>query len=89
MAEDLGVADWESRIGDPAVKQALRDNTEAAVARGVFGIPTFVVGGEVFWGDDTTDMLLEYLADPEMFARGELARLGDLPEAARRKESRL
>lgn len=34
------------------VKDALRKNTERALADGVFGVPTLVVDGEVFWGDD-------------------------------------
>ncbi|WP_439449442.1 2-hydroxychromene-2-carboxylate isomerase [Stenotrophomonas sp. ATs4] len=33
-------------------KQALRAQTEQAMARGVFGAPTFFVGDEMFWGDD-------------------------------------
>ena len=37
---------------DPEVKAELAANTEAAVARGVFGIPTFFVGGEMFFGKD-------------------------------------
>lgn len=37
---------------DPAVKDALRANTDEAVARGAFGVPTFVVGDELFWGAD-------------------------------------
>jgi 2-hydroxychromene-2-carboxylate isomerase len=37
---------------DPAVKQALRDATEAAFARGVFGVPTVTAGDRLFWGDD-------------------------------------
>jgi 2-hydroxychromene-2-carboxylate isomerase len=36
---------------DP-VKQKLADNTAAAVARGVFGVPTFFVGGEMFFGKE-------------------------------------
>ncbi len=36
---------------DP-IKQKLADNTAAAVGRGVFGIPTFFVGGEMFFGKD-------------------------------------
>ena len=35
-----------------AVKAALREATESAVERGVIGVPTLVVGGEPFWGDD-------------------------------------
>jgi 2-hydroxychromene-2-carboxylate isomerase len=34
------------------VKHALRDATQAAYERGVFGVPTVAVGGELFWGDD-------------------------------------
>lgn len=37
---------------DPEVKARLAANTEAAVARGVFGIPTFFVGEEMFFGKD-------------------------------------
>jgi 2-hydroxychromene-2-carboxylate isomerase len=35
-----------------AVKDALRVTTEAAVARGAFGAPTFFVGEQMFWGND-------------------------------------
>jgi 2-hydroxychromene-2-carboxylate isomerase len=47
--------DGERALGaarDPAVKQALRDATEAAFARGVLGVPTVAVGDRLFWGDD-------------------------------------
>jgi 2-hydroxychromene-2-carboxylate isomerase len=37
---------------DPEVKAELAANTEAAVARGVFGAPTFFVGDEMFFGKD-------------------------------------
>ena len=37
---------------DPDVKAKLVANTEAAVARGAFGIPTFYVGEEMFFGKD-------------------------------------
>jgi 2-hydroxychromene-2-carboxylate isomerase len=42
----------EEATGDPAVKAALRAATEEAHERGVFGVPTVAVGGELFWGDD-------------------------------------
>jgi len=41
-----------ARTQDADVKQALVKNTEAAVARGVFGIPTFFVGTEMYFGKD-------------------------------------
>ena len=37
---------------DPQIKQALRDATDAAYDRGVFGVPTIAIGDELFWGDD-------------------------------------
>ena len=89
LAATLNVDDWQTRINDPAVKQQLRANTDEAVARGVFGVPTFAIDGEIFWGDDVTNMMLDYLVDSDLFRRGELERLGDLPVAAQRQQSRL
>lgn len=43
----------------PEVKQRLMDNTEAAVARGVFGSPSFFVGDELFFGKDRLDEVEE------------------------------
>jgi 2-hydroxychromene-2-carboxylate isomerase len=37
---------------DPAVKATLRERTDAAVALGVRGVPTVIVGERLFWGDD-------------------------------------
>lgn len=36
-------------------KQRLREQTEEAAKRGVFGVPTFAVGDELFWGHDRMD----------------------------------
>jgi 2-hydroxychromene-2-carboxylate isomerase len=42
----------EKAVQTEAVKGALRVATEAAADRGVFGVPSVVVGEEIFWGDD-------------------------------------
>ena len=39
-----------AKAQDPAIKQAVIDNTEKAVERGTFGIPTFFIGKEMFFG---------------------------------------
>lgn len=49
------------------VKQALKANTEEAIARGVFGVPTFCVDDKVFWGLDALPMLRAYLAGDDWF----------------------
>lgn len=53
---------FQSLVNDPAVKEQLKQNTEAAVARGVFGVPTFVVGEAMFWGQDRLDFVAAALA---------------------------
>lgn len=50
---------------DPSVKLALRAATDAARARGVFGVPTVAVAGECFWGDDRLADAAERLAQVE------------------------
>lgn len=50
-----------ARTQEPEIKAKLAQNTEAAVARGVFGIPTFFVGGEMFFGKDRLAQVEEAL----------------------------
>ena len=85
LTERLGIADADERIAAPEVKEALRQGTEEAAERGVFGVPTFAIGGEIFWGLDTTDLVVDYLSDPDAFTTGEYARISDLPIAQARK----
>ena len=61
-AAGFAPAEIMALAGDPEVKQALIRNTEEAVARGVFGAPTFFVGSEMFWGQDRMDAVAEALA---------------------------
>jgi 2-hydroxychromene-2-carboxylate isomerase len=43
------------------IKERLRRQTERAIQVGVFGVPSFVVDGEIFWGNDRLPLLNEYL----------------------------
>lgn len=45
---------------DPAVKAQLMTVTQEAIDAGVFGAPSFVVGTELFWGNDRLEMALDY-----------------------------
>ena len=49
-------------IAEPAVKDRLKENTMRAVERGVFGAPTFFVGGQMFWGQDRLHFVDQALA---------------------------
>ncbi len=57
IAATLGVKREETlaAVNDPAVKEKLRTEVDAAIKRGVFGSPFIVVDGELFWGADRLD----------------------------------
>jgi 2-hydroxychromene-2-carboxylate isomerase/GNAT superfamily N-acetyltransferase len=77
-----------ARLGNPdagAGRDRLRRWTEEAVQAGVFGVPTLRIGTELFWGADAMPLVDAYLADPEIFARGEMGRLANLPFGVERK----
>ena len=61
------------------MKAELRANTDAAIARGLFGVPTCEVDGRLFWGFDALPMLREYLEGGSWFASGEWDHAAALP----------
>lgn len=85
LGERLKISDPQRAIQSSAVKDTLRDNTNEAIAAGAFGVPTFVSGGEVFWGDDALPMLQDFLKDPGLFETPEMKRISNLPMGIVRK----
>lgn len=86
----LGVSDADALIAAHDAKGTLQANCDAAIAAGVFGVPTFVARGdagasELFWGLDATPMLLAYLGDPTLFEDDEMRRIASLPASAQRR----
>jgi 2-hydroxychromene-2-carboxylate isomerase len=79
LASRLGLDDVERSLSGACVKDTLRANTQVAIAQGVFGVPTFVVDGEIFWGDDATDMLRHYAVNRDLFNTPEMVRLSSMP----------
>ncbi|MGF6779328.1 2-hydroxychromene-2-carboxylate isomerase [Paraburkholderia sp. GAS334] len=55
--------DFLKMVASPEVKARLRTNTEDAISRGVFGCPSFFVGGEMFFGQDRLDFVSDALRD--------------------------
>jgi 2-hydroxychromene-2-carboxylate isomerase len=83
LARSVGVD--PAQLSTDEIKDALRRNTEQAAARGVFGVPTFEVDGELFWGADSIEFLNAFLSDPTVLRNDEVRRLDGLPVAAARK----
>ena len=79
LAHRLGAEPFPDCLQDPHVKRQLIQNGEDAKALGLFGVPSLVIDGELFWGFDATEMVGDYLADPNLLSRGEMARVNALP----------
>ncbi len=84
LTHDLGLANADARIADPEVKEALRRNTDEAIARGVFGVPTISLRDELFWGVDATRMAADYARAGCRWSDPEYARAATLPIGASR-----
>ncbi len=87
LVHDLALPDADRRIATPEVKDELRRNTDEAIARGVFGVPTLALGEALFWGADATAMAADYAAAGCRFPDPEYTRVAELPVGAARAQS--
>jgi 2-hydroxychromene-2-carboxylate isomerase len=66
------------------VKQLLQQQTQQAIDLGLFGVPSMVADGQVFWGNDALPMLRAYLAGDAWFESADWRDAGKLPVGIRR-----
>jgi 2-hydroxychromene-2-carboxylate isomerase len=59
-ARGVSAEDWLERASLPETKQRPREQTERAIAKEIFGAPSFTVGDELFWGNDRLTQALEF-----------------------------
>lgn len=71
-------------IQAPEVKQKLQQHTQVAIDLGLFGVPSMVVDGQVFWGQDALPMLRAYLEGDAWFQSSDWRDVGLLPVGVRR-----
>jgi 2-hydroxychromene-2-carboxylate isomerase len=83
LCKDLGMNPED--IENLDIKKILRKNTEQAITREVFGVPTFDIDGELFWGADSIDFLKDFLKNSSVIKNEEMQRLDGLPVAAARR----
>jgi 2-hydroxychromene-2-carboxylate isomerase len=69
---------------EAAVKAELKANTDAALARGLFGVPTLEVDDKLFWGFDGLPMLRAWLAGDPWFTSGAWEQGGAVPAGVTR-----
>ena len=63
VAADSGIDpnQFAEEISSEEIKNKLRENTEFALNKGAFGVPTYYFGDEMFWGIDSVKFLVEEL----------------------------
>lgn len=87
VLDEIGVG--AGALEAPEVKASLRTNGEAAIAAGVFGVPTAVVrtarGVRSIWGFEALPMLADWLRDAPVFASEAMRRAADLPTGVQRR----
>lgn len=81
----LGVENATALASASASKDLLRTNTDEALAHGIWGVPTLLIDGELFWGADSLPMALDFLGHPDLFETPEMERIATLPIGASRK----
>ena len=79
-AVGLSVFEANELISKPEIKSELITNGENAIKRGVFGVPTLIVDGQLFWGYDSTSLVLDYLTNSGLFNSPAMKRLETLPD---------
>jgi 2-hydroxychromene-2-carboxylate isomerase len=90
VLREAGFADAGSMIAEassPAIKQRLLDRGQQAIELGVFGVPTMIADGELFWGDDSFDHLDAFLRGEDPIDHELLGRWASLPVGASRRKS--
>lgn len=65
----LDVAEYERYVNSEAKQQQLVANWDEAQAKGVIGVPSFVIDDQIFWGNDRLDFVLETLTELRLAKR--------------------
>ncbi|MGU7783592.1 DsbA family protein [Burkholderia sp. PU8-34] len=84
LCDALGFPEGVAAIDTPAVKDALRAHTDHAIAHGVFGVPTFELDGNLFWGEDATAMFIDCATSGAWLDSPEVRRISTLPDGLSR-----
>lgn len=72
-------------VAGTAVKNRLIANTEQAVRENIFGVPTLLVHGEPFWGEDATDLAMAVARNPDLLQEETFQKASNLPVGIQRR----
>lgn len=84
---DLNAEDLELRCSSPEIKQRLRHLTEEALQQGVFGVPSFLLQDDLYWGQDRLSHLAAALKGEWTDSKSLADRILERPQLVRRKKA--
>jgi len=84
ITSDAVICEIADSIGLNEIKERLRLQTERAIQAGVFGVPTFAVDDEIFWGNDRLPLLGAYLQGKLPTDKAKVEEILSRPRAADR-----
>jgi 2-hydroxychromene-2-carboxylate isomerase len=87
LCEAMGFPDGVQAVEAQSVKEALRRNTGRAISLDVFGVPTFALDGDLFWGEDATALFVECVESNAWLESPEARRVSQLPVGVQRGAS--
>jgi 2-hydroxychromene-2-carboxylate isomerase len=88
IAASVGLKEVMQQATTPEAKDRVRKQTEEALEKGAFGVPTMLVDGELFWGFDSLVHVEDRLAGRDRLPKELVERWDQLPAAAVRRNSR-
>jgi 2-hydroxychromene-2-carboxylate isomerase len=56
---DINYSDFLNKLSDSKIKDELKDRTDTAFKKGIFGAPTFIVNEKMFWGQDRLEFVFK------------------------------
>lgn len=83
LCERVGVTPDDPRLDSAQTSEQLERNTRDAIALGVFGVPTFWMNRQLFWGEDALPMVLYCARTPNWLESKEVKRISTLPPGRR------
>lgn len=81
-----GTENGAEKVQEIEIKENLKDKTNQALLKGIFGVPSMVINEEIFWGNDRFGFLEDYLSGKDDIDEKELEIALKIPRGIDRKE---
>ena len=78
-----------SLLSNDNIKQKLKENTSLAIQKGIFGVPSFYVDNEIFWGQDSEELLVSYIENSQNTKQSTLIQLINFLKAKLIEENKI